>query len=453
MEEKIQPQDNEAEQSVLGSLMLSRDAVAIAWGRIGETDFYRPSHGLIFQAMTELYKQEEPLDLVTVSAQLKKMNALDRIGGSSYLAEIADSVPTAANIEKYVDIVKEKALLRRLITKSSEIIKEAYEDTKHVKTVLEMAQKDILDLTRQTVREEFIALKDVIGGVFDDIQGVYDTDGSTIGLSTGFPDLDVITAGFQPSDLILLAARPAMGKTALALNFARNVAVKQNIPVAIFSCEMPKEQLALRLLSAEANLNSRSLKTANLKETEFRALMEAMGPLSDAHIFIDDTPAITPMEMRAKIRLLQAKHDIGLIIIDYMQLMRIGRYRIENRFQEVSEIVRDVKAFAKESKIPIMALSQLSRAVEQRTGDDRRPRLSDLRESGEFEQTADLVMFLHREDYYEQSQEAQSNYTGASNTELIIAKHRNGPTGMVPLSFRKEVSRFESRTAEMAPTL
>lgn len=441
MEERIPPHDLDAEQSVLGSMMISRDAVTLAASKLKPEYFYRDAHTAIYNAILKLYHKNEPIDLVTVSSQLKKDNELENVGGRVYLADVVNSVPTAANVEKYANIVTEKGLLRRLIDTGSHIIKESFDASGEVDEVIELAQKNILDISQERVRYDFVKLEDVLKTVFDDIQSVFGTEDKIMGVPTGFPDLDKLTSGFQKSDLIILAARPAMGKTTLALNFAVNAAVTHKIPVAIFSLEMPKEQLAMRLLSSEAKIDTKRLRTANLHEHEYKGLMQALGKLSEAPIYIDDAPGISPMELRAKFRRLKAEADIQLILIDYMQLMRGGKKRSENRFQEVSEIVREVKGFAKEAQVPIIALSQLSREVEKRQ--DKRPQLSDLRESGEFEQTADIVMFIHRDDYY-QSPTGEGHPGEASITELIIAKHRNGPTGSVKLMFRKHLSKFIS---------
>ncbi len=431
---RIPPQDLHAEQSLLGALMISKTALATVLGHIKADHFYREGNAHIFAAIVSLYERNEPIDLVTISAELKRQNALDAAGGRAYLAEVIDSVPTAANVERYAQIVEEKAILRRLIDVGSTIVTHAIDDSAESKESVEFAQKLVLDVSKDTVRDEFVAIKDVLNTVFETIQSTYGSDDKIIGVPSGYKDLDAMTSGFQPGDLIILAARPSMGKTTLALNIAANVALKKKMGVAVFSCEMPKEQLAMRLLCSEAKLDSKRLRTANLKDHEYRDLNQAFGRLADSPIFIDDTSGVSPLELRAKTRRLQLDHDIKLIIIDYLQLMRSSRKRIENRFQEISEIVREVKAFAKESKIPIIALSQLSRDVEKRQ--DKRPQMSDLRESGELEQTADLVIFIHRDSYYE----GQSEETAPA--KLVIAKQRNGPTGDVNLIFRRDISTF-----------
>ena len=440
MVDKVQPQDLDAEQSVLGSMMMSKDAIALVIGKLKEDHYYREAHALIFRAILELYQKNEPVDLVTVSNTMKKSNTLEKAGGQLYLADIIDTVPTSANILSYADIVVEKYMLRKLIDTGSDIIKEAFDPTQEVGQVVESAQSSIMNIANAQVTDEFVKLDEVVKTVFDEIQSVYDNDEKILGVPSGFTDLDKMTSGFQRGDLIILAARPSMGKTTLAMNMAMNVALKKNEGVAVFSLEMPKEQLALRLLSSESKLDSKRIRTANLHEHEYKNMMTALGNLSEAPIYIDDTPGISPLEMRAKVRRLQAKADIKLILIDYLQLMRSSKKRVESRFHEVSEIVRDIKGFAKESGIPIISLSQLSRAVEQRQ--DKTPQLSDLRESGEIEQTADLVMFINREDYYQTpNEDTPSN--GLSKSDIIIAKHRNGPTGAVTLMFNKHISRFQ----------
>ncbi len=443
-QEKIQPQDLESERSVLGAMMLSKDAVALVLGKLNAYHMYRPAHINIFNAILALYKKNDPIDLITVSNELKKMNVLEESGGRSYLADLLDTVPTAANADRYADIVFEKALLRQLIDAGSVIISEAFDVTNEANEVIDIAQKKITDITKEGVKEDLIPLKDVLNTVFDSIQSTYDNEDQIMGVPSGYPDFDALTSGFQPGDLVILAARPSMGKTTLALNIAAYSAIKKQIPIAIFSCEMPKEQLAMRLLCAEAKLDSKRLRTANLQDHEYKDLNQAFGKLAEAPIFIDDSPGVSPLELRAKCRRLQATSDVKLIMIDYLQLMRGGKKRMESRFQEVSDIVREVKAFAKESGIPIIALSQLSRDIEKRQ--DKRPQLSDLRESGEIEQTADVIAFIHREEAYSEVKQS------VSPCQLVIAKQRNGPTGVVDLIFRRDLSKFESAApGQVAP--
>ncbi len=443
--ERIPPQDLEAEQSVLGAMMISKTAIALVAGKLRPEYFYREAHGHIFRAILSLYQKNEPVDLVTVSSELKKSDALELAGGRSYLAEVIDSVPTSANVEKYATIVSEKGILRKLIDAGSGIIRDAFDEGQDVGPVLDAAQKSILDISKEQVRDDFVPIQTILNDVFDNIQSVYGNEDKILGVPTGFPDLDLMTSGFQKGDLIILAARPSVGKTTLALNFAMHAAVTKKVPVAIFSLEMPKEQLVMRLLCSEARMDSKRLRTANLLEHEWKDLNQAFGRLGDAPIYIDDSPSMSPLEFRAKTRRLQMEApDLGLILIDYLQLMTIQRKRVESRFQEVSEIVREIKAFAKESQIPIVALSQLSRDVEKRQ--DKTPQLSDLRESGELEQTADLVMFIHRDDYYDQAQQAKY-----SPTKLVIAKQRNGPTGHVEMMFQRDISKFRSADKAAQP--
>ncbi len=437
MAQRTPPQNIEAEQSILGSLMISKDAIASVLGNIHPDDFYLSRHTEQFKAILSLYQKNEAVDVVTVVDELNKLNSLDKAGGYEYIVDVLNSVPTAANVHHYVDIVKEKSVLRKMITSGTDVVAKSYEDSEESDTILNDAIKSFMDISKTNTDTDFAQIGDVVNNVWDDISESYGKEDQILGTPTGYADLDLMCSGFQPSDLIILAARPAMGKTTLAMNFALNVATQANAGVAVFSLEMPKEQLALRMLSSEAKVDMSRLRTANIAEQEYRGLAKALGRLSEAPIFIDDTPGLSPMQIRAKCRRLMMEHDIKIILIDYLQLMRIQRKRIESRFQEVSEIVREIKAMAKELQVTVIALSQLSRDVEKR-GADALPKLSDLRESGEIEQTADIVMFIHREDYYDSSPD---NRTGLAN--LIIAKQRNGPTGKVELVFRKDVSRFE----------
>ena len=439
MSERIPPQNIEAEQSILGSLMISKDAVASVLGQIQPDDFYVNRHAELFRAVLSLYQKNDAIDVVTVVDELSKQNTLEKAGGREYIVDVLNSVPTAANVHHYVDIVKDKSTLRKMIATGTDVVSKSYEDSEDSNNILNDAIKHFVEISTDSTENDFAQLGDVVSHVWDDIEASYGKDDQILGTPTGFKDLDLLCSGFQPSDLIILAARPAMGKTTLAMNFALNAALQSNAGVAVFSLEMPKEQLALRMLSSEAKVDMARLRTANIAEQEYRGLAKALGRLSEAPIFIDDTPGISPLQMRAKCRRLMMQHDIKMIVIDYLQLMRLGRKRIESRFQEVSEIVRDVKAIAKELQLNVIALSQLSRDVEKR-GVDALPKLSDLRESGEIEQTADMVMFIHREDYYD------STNTKTGLAKLIIAKQRNGPTGNIELVFRKDVSRFELST-------
>jgi len=435
-QERIPPQDLIAEQSVIGSMLLDKNAITRAVEILQPDSFYRDAHRFIYGAILDLFDRGEPIDLVTVTNVLRKSGKLDAVGGSVYVADLINSVPTSANIEYYAKIVEEKATLRRLIDAGTKVVSDAFEGAENVDQILDNAEKAIFGIALKRVREGFRKIDSVIKNVLDKIDSLYDKKEAITGIPTGYPDLDRLTAGFQNSELIIIAARPSVGKTAFALNIAQNVAIKHKIPIAIFSLEMGKEALAQRMLCSEAEVNAQRLKTASLSDTGWKKLTRALGKLSEAPIYIDDSASSTSTEIRAKARRLKLERGLGLIIIDYMQLMR-GGMRVENRVQEISEIARSLKTLARELDVPVVALSQLSRAVEQRT--DRIPRLSDLRESGEIEQTADLVMFIHREDYYNPQSER------GNIAEIIIAKQRNGPIGTIELVFRKEIAKFCSK--------
>ncbi|NQT29540.1 MAG: replicative DNA helicase [Candidatus Saganbacteria bacterium] len=444
VEDRIPPQDLIAEQSVIGSMLLDKNAIMRTVELLHPDSFYRDAHRYIYESILELFDKGEPIDLITVTDALRKSGKLDSVGGSVYVADLLNSVPTAANVEYYAKIVEEKAVLRRLIEAGTQIVASAFAQNENVDQILDQAEKSVFNIALKRVREGFHKIDSVIKRVLDKIDALYDKKEGITGITTGFADLDRLTAGFQNADLIIIAARPAVGKTAFALNMAQNVAIKHKIPVAIFSLEMSKDQLAQRMLCSEAEVNAQKLKTASLSDTGWKKLTRALGRLSEAPIFIDDSASITSTEVRAKTRRLKIERGLGLVIVDYMQLMR-GRSRVENRVQEISEIARSLKTLARELDVPVIALSQLSRAVEQRP--DRIPRLSDLRESGEIEQTADVVLFIHREAYYNPQSER------GNVAEIIIAKQRNGPVGTVELVFRKELAKFsskESRYEEVA---
>ncbi|MFA6170738.1 MAG: replicative DNA helicase [Candidatus Margulisiibacteriota bacterium] len=444
-EERIPPQNLTAEQSVLGSMLLDKNAVFRAAESLTPDSFYRDAHRYIFEAILILFDKGEPVDLVTVTETLRKSGKLDAVGGSIYIADLINSVPTAANIDHYSKIVEEKYILRRLIESGTNMVADAFSDPHHIDDVLDNAEKMIFDIAMRHSREGFHKIDAVIKNVLDKIDSLYGKNQSITGVPTGYADLDNMTAGFQNSELIIIAARPSVGKTAFALNIAQDVAIRSKIPVAIFSLEMSKESLAQRMLCAEAEIEQQKLKTATLSDTGWKKLTRALGRLSEAPIFIDDSASMSSTEIRAKARRLKLERGLGLIIIDYLQLMRGNKSRVENRVQEISEIARSLKVMARELECPVVALSQLSRAVEQRP--DRIPRLSDLRESGEIEQTADLVMFIHRDDYYNPQSER------GNVAEIIIAKQRNGPVGQIELVFRKEIAKFaskESRYEEVA---
>ncbi|OGC11207.1 replicative DNA helicase [candidate division WOR-1 bacterium RIFOXYA12_FULL_52_29] len=444
-EDKIPPQNLAAEQSVLGSMLLDKNAVFRAAEALAPDSFYRDAHRYIFEAILVLFDKGEPVDLVTVTETLRKSGKLDAVGGSVYVADLINSVPTAANVDHYTKIVEEKYILRRLIESGTSIVGEAFSDPHQIDDVLDNAEKMIFDIAMRHSREGFHKIDSVIKNVLDKIDSLYGKNQSITGVPTGYADLDNMTAGFQNSELIILAARPSVGKTAFALNIAQDVAIRSKIPVAIFSLEMSKESLAQRMLCAEAEIEQQKLKTATLSDTGWKKLTRALGRLSEAPIYIDDSASMSSTEIRAKARRLKLEKGLGLIIVDYLQLMRGNKSRVENRVQEISEIARSLKVMARELECPVVALSQLSRAVEQRP--DRIPRLSDLRESGEIEQTADLVMFIHRDDYYNPQSER------GNIAEIIIAKQRNGPVGQLELVFRKEIAKFaskESRYEEVA---
>ncbi|PSR33940.1 MAG: replicative DNA helicase [Sulfobacillus benefaciens] len=435
---RMPPHSPDAEMSVIGAMLIEPDAVARAVEAITADDFYQENHRKIFEAMVNLFNQGKPVDVVMTGEELRAKNQLDLVGGLPYLMELASLVPTAAHVEYYAHQIKESSVLRRIISISTRLVSEAYQGESTPRDLLDKAQKELFSLT-QGGQRDFVRLHEVLLETFNRLELLYANKGKLVGLPTGFPDLDRMTAGLQNSDLIIIAARPSMGKTMLCLNLARYAAIHEQVPVAIFSLEMSREQLALRLLSAEAELSGQRLRTGELDDDMWATLSTALGRLGEAPIFIDDTPGISALELRAKARQLKAQFDIGLVIVDYMQLMQ-GR-RAENRQQEISDISRSLKALAREIDVPVVALSQLSRAVESRT--DKRPMLSDLRESGAIEQDADIVAFLYREDYYQKDSE------NPDVTELIVAKQRNGPTGTVHLLFKKEIGKFLS-TAPMA---
>ncbi len=436
LNEKIPPQNIEAEQSVLGSILIEQDAIAKVVETLSPDSFYRDAHHKIYRAMMTLYEKGEAVDLVTTAEELRRQNALDSSGGATYLTTLANSVPTAANVEYYAKIVEEKAVLRNLIQAATRIVTSGYENKEDAETILDKAEQVIFDIAQKRTVKSYSPLKSVLVDAFDRIETLYNNKGGVTGVPTGFRELDLVTSGLQRSEFIVVAARPSMGKTVLCLNMARNAAVNHNVPVVIFSLEMAKEQLAQRMLCAEAGVDGQRLRTGYLTESDWPKLSSALGRLSDASIFIDDTPGISVMEMRGKARRIKAEFGLGLVIIDYMQLMQNLSRRHENRQQEISDISRSLKSLARELEVPVVALSQLSRAVEQRQ--DKRPMLSDLRESGAIEQDADVVAFIYRDDYYNAESEKPNI------AEIIIAKQRNGPTGLVELYFHKEYSRFDN---------
>mgnify|MGYP001012922882 CR=1 FL=1 len=431
--EKLPPYNAEAEQAVLGSMMLDKEAVYIALEILQAEDFYKDANQIMFTTMVNLEAQGEPIDMITLTEELHRQNNMEKIGGVGYIAEVANLVPTAANVRHYAEIVVEKAILRKMIRVSTNIVNRCYEECEDTHDLLDQAEKMILEIAEDRSFSGLIPLKQVLGATLEKIEALAGNKNNLTGVPSFFIDLDNMTSGWQPSDLIILAARPAMGKTSFGLNIAQNAALKGKVPVAIFSLEMSKEQLVQRLMSSEAMIDQHKLRTGRLLDEEWIRLTRAAQPLSTAEIYIDDTPAISVLELRAKARRLKAEKGLGLIVVDYLQLMQVGR-RQENRQQEISEISRSLKALARELNVPVIALSQLSRAVEQTQ--DKRPALSHLRESGALEQDADLVMFIFRDDYYN----LESEKPGIA--EIIIAKHRNRPTGSVELGFIKEFTKF-----------
>ena len=425
---KLPPQNIEAEQSLLGSLLIDKDAIVKISELLSVADFYRTDqHGPIYEAIQSLFEKREPIDLVTITEELKRKNMLDRIGGSAYLTSLVNVVPTSAHIEHYAKIIKEHAVRRNLIMSATKLIEKAYDETEDVDSLLEGAESSIFAISQEHVSRDFIPIKDALTESFDRLDELQKSSGKLRGVPTGFRDLDSKLAGMQNSNLIILASRPGQGKTSMALNIAQYVAVQAGLPVGMFSLEMSQEELVDRLLVGQADIEAWKLKTGRLDERDFDKLSLAMGELAEAPIYIDDTPGITISEMRTKARRLQVEHGLKFLIVDYLQLIK-GR-NLENRVQEVSEISQQLKNLARELKIPVLAVSQLNRSVEARGS--RRPQLADLRESGAIEQDADVVMFIYRED-----PEKMENVT------LDIQKHRNGPTGEIQMVFRADRTKF-----------
>lgn len=438
MIEKVPPQNLEAETAVLGSMLLDRDAASLAIEMIDSTCFYKDAHKKIYSAIIKLYDDNKAVDLITVVEELKKTNALDEVGGPAYITNIASSVPTAANIAHYIKIVKEKHILRNLINASTQIVSECYNTEHDADTLVDKAEQIIFDIAAKKVKARAVPLRDVIRSSIETIDNLYQRKENITGIATGYRDLDMRTAGLQYSDLIVIAGRPSMGKSAFVTCIAEHIGVIEKKPVAFFSLEMSKEQLVQRMLCSHARVDAHKVRTGFLSQADWPRLVTAAGKLSEAPIFIDDSPGISVMELRAKARRLKAQHDIQLIVLDYLQLMQ-GPANSDSRQQEISEISRSLKALARELRVPLIAISQLSRAVEQRS--DHRPQLSDLRESGAIEQDADLVILLLREEYYNPTEENK----GIS--EVIIAKQRNGPVGSLSLTFIGEYMRFENLMA------
>ncbi|AVK86850.1 replicative DNA helicase [Lysinibacillus sp. B2A1] len=434
MMDRVPPHNREAEQSVIGAIFLDPQALITASEILLADDFYHNAHKKIFETMLRLSDQGKAIDVVTVTEELSAKKEIEDVGGLSYLLELANAVPTAANVAHYAKIVEEKALLRRLIRVATKIVEDGYTREDEVEALLGEAEKKMMEVANRKNAGDFKHVKDVLVETFDNIEQLQSRKGDVTGIPTGFRDLDNITAGFQRNDLIIVAARPSVGKTAFALNVAQSVAVQARENVAIFSLEMGAEQLVMRMLCAEGNIDAQVLRTGALNTEDWGKLTMAMGSLSNSGIFIDDTPGVRINEIRAKCRRLAQEHGLGMILIDYLQLIQGSGKPGENRQQEVSEISRSLKGLARELKVPVIALSQLSRGVEQRQ--DKRPMMSDLRESGSIEQDADIVAFLYRDDYYDKESESKNMI------EIIIAKQRNGPTGTVTLAFKKEFNKF-----------
>ena len=431
---KVPPHDIEAEQAVLGSMLTDKDAVISAIEVLKEEDFYRADNRAIYEAVINLYNRAEPIDIITVKAELESLGKFEKVGGLEYLVSLPDKVPTTANAMKYIKIVEEKSTLRNLIKTANEIIELGYDPTEDVEDIMEGAEKKIFNIMQNNDKKGYSPIKDVLVESFTQLEELYNRKQHITGVPSGFVELDYKTAGFHGSDLVLIAARPAMGKSAFALNIVTNAAVRSNVPVAIFSLEMSKEQMVNRILCSEAMVDSNKVRTGKLEEDDWTKLAGSIGPLSDAEIYIDDTPGISVMEIRAKCRKLKLEKNIGMVVIDYLQLIQGSNKRNGSREQEISEISRSLKILAKELNIPVIALSQLSRAVEQRP--DHRPMLSDLRESGAIEQDADIVMFLYRDDYYNKDSEKKDI------AEVIIAKHRGGSLGTVELLWLGSYTKF-----------
>ncbi|MCE7936687.1 replicative DNA helicase [Candidatus Saccharibacteria bacterium CPR2] len=433
----IPPHNSDAEASLLGSILIDEDAITKIADKIYPPDFYEKKHQTIYEAMLSLYEKRKPIDLLTLSDKLRSDSSLDEVGGATYLTELTNMVPSAAHVEHYADIVRTKSIRRRLIKVSEEMAKLGYTDNKPLPELLEEAESSLFGVSQTYVKQDLVSLERILSESFDRLDELHKDRSKIRGLPTGYRDVDNLLAGLQPSDLIILAARPSMGKSTLAMNIAHHVATKEKQSVLVFSLEMSKEQLVDRLLAAEAGIDAWNIRTGNLSDEDFERLGHAMGTLSEAPIYIDDTPAISVMEMRTKARREQHTHPLGLIIVDYLQLMSSNiRSFSDNRVQEVSEISRGLKGIARELNVPVIALSQLSRSVESRTPPV--PQLSDLRESGSIEQDADVVAFIYREEWYNPETDRQHI------ADILIKKHRNGPTGSVELFFHPETLQFRT---------
>lgn len=446
-QDRIPPQSLEMEQAVLGAMIIEREAVERVQEILRPEDFYRDAHRRIFEAITALALRDEPVDLLTVQEELREKDALEAVGGLPYLTQLTDAVPTAANAEHYARVVEEKAILRRLIAASTDIRGLAHDDYTSIAEVVDRAERIIFNVAQSRMGTDFTEMRPLIDEVYGQIEERVEHHVDTTGLPTSFAGLDRLTSGLQPSDFVIVAARPSMGKTALAIGMAQHIAVRAGKSVAIFSLEMSKEQLCLRMISSEARVDARRLRTGYIPNDEMVRVGGACARLAEAPIYIDDTSDVSSLEMRAKCRRLKSTGDLSLVVVDYLQLMRAHK-ATDNRTQEIGEIARSLKGLARELSVPVIALSQLSRAIEQRT--DKMPMLSDLRESGSIEAEADLVLFIHRPAYYQQKSEedAAQDQDAPQPAELILAKHRNGPTGKVSILFEPRFARFENMATD-----
>lgn len=456
--DKIPPQNLEMEQAVLGAMLIERIAIEKAAEILRPEDFYRDAHRVIFEAILNLVQRDEPVDLFTVQEQLQRQELLENVGGAPYLIQLTNAVPAAANAEYYATIVEEKAILRRLLGAANEIQSLAYGEYDDIGDVVDKAERTVFGVAQRRMGSYFTAMRPLVSAVFEQIEYRSENKEATTGLPTPFIDFNFMTAGLQPSDLVIVAARPSMGKTSLVMGIGQHAAIKHKAPVAVFSLEMSKEQLCIRMICSEARVDAHRLRTGYLQDDDWRRVGETCGVLSDAPMFIDDSPDCSALEMRAKCRRLMAEHGLGLVIVDYLQLMR-GHKKTDNRTQEIAEIARALKSLARELKVPVIALSQLSRAVEQRP--DKRPMLSDLRESGSIEAEADVVVFIYRDAYYKMKESVNAEAEEADRearkqrgeekieeAELIIAKQRNGPTGKVSVAFHPQYARFDNLAKE-----
>jgi len=442
----VPPQNLEAEQAVLGTILLQDKSLVKIIEILEPDDFYRDAHKIIFRGMLQLFDHREPHDLITLTNLLSDQNKLDLVGGPAYLASLTDVIPFSGTLVHHANIIRQKSILRRLIQTSNEVAARCYQEQDDIDALVDEAEQTIFEIASSKKTQGFQSMAKIVPRAFERIEKLFERKEHVTGVATGFHDLDHMTAGLQPSDLIILAGRPSMGKTALAMNMVQHAAIVDKLPVAVFSLEMSMDQLALRMLCSIGRIDSQRIRTGRLKPRDWPNLTRATGMLSDAPIFIDDSPAMSVLEMRAKARRLKSEHDLGMVVIDYLQLMR-GRGNIENRAQEISEISRSLKAMAKELNVPVIALSQLNRSLESRP--DKRPKLSDLRESGAIEQDADVIVFIYRDEVYRPAEDNPNR----GIAEIIVGKQRNGPIGTIKLTFLAEYTSFETYTHLQAPMM